>query len=209
MRKKSLIALYGLYVARTVSLLSRFDASLPEKPAEKAVCEPVHRDGSAFLVVRLQHLWGEFCRELVVRSAMGGCVTRTGYHLMPAPNVKCVRDIPLVIRQSTKRPFSGPGSQWEDPQFAIGLAKSLQVANLNQITLGLSSVTTLDHLKRVRNFVVHPNEITAWKYYQTARILGFPGLPPIQLINQLLPGGATILHAWVSDLETAAWNAVA
>lgn len=209
MRKKSLNALYGSYVARSRSLLSRFAAPLPKKSAEQVVCEPVHRDGSSFLVVRLQHLWGEFCRELVVRSAMGDCVTRTGLRLPPAPGVNHTRDLPTITRQFTKQPFAGPRSQWEMPSFAIDQARFLQVANLNQISLGIGSVTILDHLKRVRNFVVHPNESTASRYYITARNLGFPGLPPIQLLNQRLPGGATIFHTWASDLETAAWNAVA
>ncbi len=210
MRKKSLLTLYASYITRSQSLSSRFAATLPANPAQMAMCEPVHRDGSAFLVVRLQHLWGEFCRELIVRSAIGGCVTQRGIHLPPAPNVKCVRDIPLVTKQFTRQPFSGPGSQWEDPPFATRQAGFLQVANLNQISLGLGSVTTiLGHLKSVRNFIVHPNDRTAPKYARTTRVLSLRGLPPIQLLNQRLPGGATIFHAWASDLETAAWNAVA
>ncbi len=208
MRKKSLNALYGSYVARSTSLLSRFATQLPKNPAESALCEPVHHDGSAFLVVRLQHLWGEFCRELVIRSAMGGCVTRTGLRLPPAPGVKRARDLPNITGQFTKRSFTGPGSQWEIPSFAIDQARYLQVANLNQISLGLGSVTILDRLKGVRNFIVHPNELTASRYYLTARTLGFPGLPPVQLLNQILQGGATVFQTWASDLETAAWVAV-
>ena len=209
MRKKPLNALYDLYAARSASLLARFAAPLPEKPAERALCEPVHRDSSAFLVVRLQHLWGEFCRELVVRSAMGGSATRTGLRLPPAPGVNHVRDLPTITRQFTRQPFSGPRSQWEIPRFAIDQARHLQVANFNQISLGLGSITTLDDLKCVRNFIVHPSESTALRYYQATRNLGFSGLPPIQLLNQRLPGGATVFHTWVSDLETAAWVAVA
>ena len=209
MRKKSLNALYGSYAARSRSLLSRSAPSLPADPAEMMICEPIHRDSLAFLVVRLQHLWGEFCRELVVRSALGGCVTRTGVYLPPAAGVNRVRDIPNIIKQFTKEEFSGSRSHWEDPSFAIRHTRRLQVANFNQISLGLGSVTILDHLKSVRNFIVHPNSNTGPKYLQTTRTLGFRGMPPIQLINQHSLGGATIFEMWVLELESAAWVAVA
>ena len=206
MRKKSLSALYGSYVARSRSLLSRFAVS---RQAVVTICEPLHRDGATFLVVRLQHLWGEFCRELVVRSATGGCTTRTGLYLPPAPGVNHVRDIPNIIRRLTKEQFSGSRSHWEDPSFALRHAQRLQVANLSQMSLGLGSVTILDQLKSVRNFIVHPNDNTGPKYLQTARALRFRGMPPIQLINQRYLGGATIFEMWASELEAAAYAAVA
>lgn len=208
MRKKSLNALYGSYVARSRSLMSRSLASLPANPSEMAVCEPVHRDGLLFLVLRLQHLWGEFCRELVVRSAIGGCVTRTGAYVSPAPDVNHVRDLPTITKQFTKQPFTGPRSQWEVPSFAMDQARFLQVANFNRISLGLSAVNIMDYLKPVRNFIVHPNERTSARYAQAARSLNFPGLSPIQLLSQRLPGGVTIFGNWILQLENAAWNAV-
>lgn len=205
MRKKSLNALYGSFVARSRSLTSRSIASLPADPAEMAVCTPVHQDGLLFLVVRLQHLWGEFCRELVVRSAIGDCVTRSGLRLPPAPGVNHVRELPII----TNRPLPDRSAQWEAPQFAIGQARRLKVANFIQLSLGLGSVTMLEHLRNVRNFIVHPNKDTRPRYYQTARELGYPGMPPAQLLSQRLPGGVTIFDDWISELETAAWNAVA
>ena len=206
MRKKSLNALYVSYVSRSRSLLSRFAAS---RQSGMTICEPLHRDASAFVVVRLQHLWGEFCRELVVRSATGGCATRTGLYLPPAPGVNRVRDIPHIIARHTREQFSGSRTHWEDPQFAIRHAQRLQVGNFSQMSLGLGSVTILDQLKSVRNFIVHPNGNTGPKYLQTTRTLGFRGMPPIQLINQRSIGGATIFEMWVSELEAAAYAAVA
>ena len=189
--------------------MSRSAASLPADPAEMAVCTPVHQDGFLLLAVRLQHLWGEFCRELVIRSAIGGCVTRTGLQLLPAPEVKRVSDLPTIARRFSNRSFTGPGSLWEVPSIAIGRARSLQVANYHQISLGLSAVNVIDYLKPVRNFIVHPSGSSISGYSQAARSLGFPGLSPIQLLSQRLPGGGTIFDDWVSALEIAAWNAVA
>ena len=209
MRKKPLNALYGSYVARSRSLMSRSLAGLPADPAEMAICEPVHLDSLLFLVVRLQHLWGEFCRELVVRSAIGGCVTRTGAYVPPAPDANHVRDLPAITGQFTKQPFTGPRSQWEVPSFAIDQARFLRVANYGRISLALSAVSVIDYLKPIRNFIVHPNARTSASYNQAARGLGFPGFSPVQLLNQRQPGGATIFGVWISQLEAAAWNAVA
>lgn len=189
--------------------MARSAASLPTNPAEMAVCVPIHQASLLFLVVRLQHLWGEFCRELVVRSAIGDCVTRTGVYVPPAPGVKRIKDIPNIIAQHTREQFSGSRTHWEDPQFAIRHAQRLQVTNFRQLSLGLGSVTILDQLKNVRNFIVHPNDNTGPKYLQTTRTLGFRGMPPIQLINQRFIGGATIFETWVSELEAAAYAAVA
>lgn len=91
--------------------MSRSISGLPADPTEMAVCAPVHHDGLLFLMVRLQHLWGEFCRELVVRLAIGGCVTRTGMYVSPVPEVKRVSDLPTIAKRFSKRPFTGLGSQ--------------------------------------------------------------------------------------------------
>ena len=203
---KSLAQLYGRYATRSLVLTSRFVAPLPQEPSAMEMCNPIHRDGRAYLVIRLQHLWAEFSRELVVRSAIGGYETRTGQILPRVPGVNCVRD----IRSITKKPLSGPGAPWENPTFAITQARVLQVANCNEIDLGLGSVSTdLANLKCVRNFIVHPNTRTAGQYIQLARSIGFRKLPPDRLLHQHLPGGVTVFDSWVSAFLTAAWNAVA
>ena len=198
--------LYGRYDMRSLVLTSRFVGQLPADAVEMRTCKPIHSDGRAYLLIRLQLLWGEFCRELVVRSALGGHETRTGQSLPRAPGVRYVRDIPNI----TKNPLSGPKSYWEDPAFTIRQAKLLQVANYNDINLGVGSIATeLANLKCVRNFVVHPNAKTAAKYMQMTRAIGFTKLPPDELLHQHLPGGVTVFDSWVDVFLTAAWNAVA
>ena len=119
------------------------------------MCQPIHRDGRAHLVVRLQHLWGEFSRELIVKSAMGGCRTRTGRILSRVAGVQKVSDIPAI----TSKRLAGPGSNWEDPKFAITQARMLRVENYVEINLGLASAN-VSEIKCVRNFIVHPNSFT-------------------------------------------------
>ena len=206
MRTKPLTYIYGLYLSRSQTLVGRLATKLPTNPVEARECEPVHHDGFAFQMIRIQHLWGEFCRELVVRSAMGGCTTRTGNQLSRVPHVSRVSDLPKV----TKLAFAGRGSNWEEPKFALKQAAILSVSNYLDVNLGIGSASTvLADLKVVRNFLTHPNQATAKIYDQLARENGFRGLSPDQFLQQLTPGGATIFEAWSQNLIVAAWNAVA
>ena len=207
MHTKPLTNIYGRYNMRSQSLNWRFVAKLPANLGEKQIWELVHKDSRAYLVVRLQLLWGEFCKELVVRSAIGGCVTRAGQAVLPAPNVKDVSD----IRRITKlKDLSGPSSKWEEPSFAIDQATLLKITNLYDIVSGLGQASAvMDDIKCVRNLIVHPNGRNTNKYTQMTRVLGFRGLAPDQLLSQTVPGSATIFENWLSTLTLAAWNAVA
>ena len=187
-------------------MTSRFLTELPAESAEVRLCESIHRDGRAYLVIKLQHLWGEFCRELVVRSAIGGCQTRTGQTLPRVPGRKYVSDVTSIVPEL----WSGPRAYWEEPAFVIRHARCLQVANHNQISLGIGSVSnSLTNLKCVRNFIVHPNRITRGKYFHMTRSMGFSGFTPDRFLHQYLAGGVTVFDDWISSLTTAAWNAVA
>ena len=198
--------IYGVFLHRSHALDSRLAVRLPIDPDEAEMCEPVHRDALGFLVIRLQHLWGEFCRELVVRSALGNCSTRSGQRVPPAPGAIRVRDLPGISRL----PLWGRGTYWEDPNFALRQARRLSVVNYHSIALGLTSASNaLDELKTVRNFVTHPNRSTAARYIQLTRGRGLRGLTPEQFLRQRTPGGATIFESWTGQLVIAAWNAVA
>lgn len=203
MRTAALTLLYRRYVARSSLLAYRFSSALPSNPRDMETCIPVHRDGRAYLVVRLQHLWGEFSRELIVRSALGGCITRTGRNLVRPPNVGTFADISKI----TGKPMAGPGAYWDHPNFAIARANDLKVANYNEINLGLASAGLTD-IRCVRNFLVHPNQSTNANFAQLTKNSGLLGVDPDTLLAQRVAGGATIFETWIADLLTAAWNAV-
>ena len=207
MQAKPLINLYGRYEIRSHSLTERFSAKLPANPEESRICEPIHQYGRAYLVVRLQQLWGEFCRELIVRSAIGGCLTRTSQMLPGAPGVKRVSDILKVINL---KELGSPAARWEEPSFAIDQALRLRVANFNGIDLGLGQASTVaGYVKIIRNYIVHPNSHTSNRYTSMTRTLGFRGLSPDQLLSQSVPGSNSVFENWLSTLTLAAWNAVA
>ena len=207
MRIKPLTSLYARYATRNRALRERFFAELPVGAEAESICGPIHKDGRAYLVIRLQHLWGEFCRELLVRSAFGGSVTRTGQTLPRAAEMRHIADIRCAM---SLKEFSGPRNNWENPVFTIGKAELLQVANRSNMDLGLGSVSVeLESIKSVRNYLTHPNERTNRRYAQLVKEFGFEPLSPDQFLTQRLVGGDTVLEYWLSTLNRAAWTAVA
>lgn len=206
MRKEYLAKLYGRYETRSQSLNERFAAKLPADTTQKTACKAIHQDGRAYSVIRLQLLWGEFCKELIVKSAIGGCATRTNQTLDRVISVKNVSDILGIIKL---KDLSSQAAKWEEPDFAIKKAEALDVKNLNSIQLGLGRASGVaNNIKCVRNYLVHPNRNNGNKYIGMARILGFRNMPPDQLLFQILTGGETVFENWLSTLSAAAWEAV-
>lgn len=159
----------------------------------------------AFLANRLQLLWGEFCCELIVRSAMGRCYTRTGNAVSRIPGVKRVADIAAVAG----KPLSGIGAKWEDPGYAINFSAQLGIANRWEVSAGLSAanIANLEDLRILRNYVIHLNRRTGRNYATMIRRYGLTGTSPDGFMRHKSAGG-TIWEIWIENLLDSAWNAV-
>ena len=157
------------------------------------------------VVNRLQYLFGEFCCELVIRSAMGGCVTRTGQELTRLDGVKKVAD----VAQAAGKPLTGPKARWDDPSFAVEFAAALGVANQIEIRRGLQAAD-ISSLKILRNYVTHPNRHTGQRYSSMVQKHGWRRIDPDRFLRSQSPGGGgpTVLEAWVQNILDSAWNAV-
>lgn len=206
MAQRNLAGVYGRFCGRTDALLRDFLVATPG---------PITRFGEAsaitivgysrgFLVNRLFHLWGEFCRLIVIESALGGCRTLSGIVLANAPNIFRISDIPPKIRM---RPIAGPGLRWEDPSWTTKQANTLMLANRSQISLGVGSAP-YDAFRRVRNFVIHPNPHTQAEFAVVALRFSFLSAKPEDLLLSRLPGGGTVMESWVQDFQVAALNVI-
>lgn len=192
---------YAHFVARTGSLASDFRSPLPKNRPYSGTCPPIHEYGRLKLVIRLQMLWGEYCRELVVSSALGDTRTLGGTVLTRVGGVSSATDI---INIATAESGGGRLPPWHRPRFAVQVAARLSVRNLFEIKQGLSAVSPADDLLAVRNYVVHPTRVTKARYLTVTQRLRSSGVGPHSLLSTLLPGGATLFEAWVADLQTIA-----
>lgn len=194
------------FITRTDALVSRFDSPLPRDPVERQLCRQVHVEHALYLVIRLQQVWADFCRELVLLSALGRFQTLSGRFLPPAPSVGGMADIQALAAKAKMR-LAGPGANWHLPHFAVQLANSLSVANYAQISSGLGAANVSD-LTTTRNYIVHPNIFTRQAFVKTVRNLGLFGVDPYELLISPTVGGAKLFEIWVADLQMAAGNAV-
>lgn len=201
---KKLRQLYSHFVARTNQLVLKYDAPLPPDPNNKYMCPAIHNDGRAHMIIRLQLLWGQFCRELVVTSAVGGCQTITGTVLGPGAAITDPNDIKRVVNKEAR----GRPPPWHKPKFAVTIAQNLGTQNFRQVQLALSRVSPVDDLKTVRDYIVHPWESTRLAYMQVNRNLKAPGIDPVSLLAIQGRDGSSTFKRWVVQLQDIALDAI-
>ena len=206
MAKRSLTSFYRGFRNRTDSLLSQFSVNSPSPHFEidRVPVEIVLGHNRSFLVNRLFHLWGEFCRHVVVASALGDYHTLNGVQLSSAPQISSVSDIVLAIKEQS---IIGPRLRWGDPTWTVKNLRIIQPVNLQQISLGIGAAP-FDEFRRVRNFVIHSNSNTRQHFDRVAFRYSLLGATPDDLLLHRLPGGATIMENWVRAFQDSALEAV-
>ena len=101
MARHNLSELYGRFSGRADTLLRDYlvQSPVPSLWLGNTSTDSIVDYGRGFLVNRLFHLWGEFCRILVIESALGGRRTLSGTILGRSPSVSRVSDIPAIIKR--------------------------------------------------------------------------------------------------------------
>ena len=197
-------SIYRRFCRRSDQISEAFLAPTPTISPETAHCDFIHRAGKVQLVNRLLVLWGEYCRTLVIASAFGNALTINGLQLTPAPGVTSLANIKAILGNDFG---AGPGTRWEDTNWALQRARRLNPANQNEINLGFGSAPSSD-LKLVRNYLIHPNRHTRFKYFHELVPTYSPvRLEPYPFLTNRLPGGSTVLESWIADFQIAAYNA--
>ena len=206
MSQLKLSKFYGSFHTRTNAVLSDYSLAPPGPPVEfdGIPMGRVLKHSRGFLVNRLSHLWGEFCRHVVVASALGGYRTVNGVLLTSAPQIGSVSDVLTMMRASS---MTGPGLNWGDPNWTVQRVSRLQPANSQQITLGIG-VAPFEKFRCVRNFVIHSNPHTRSKFDAIAGTYSLVGALPDDLLLHRVPGGATVIESWIREFQLAALEAV-
>lgn len=194
--------LYTHFLARTNHLVSKYDAPIPPDSDSSYMCPVIHNDGKAFMIVRLQLLWGQFCKELIENSALGRCQTLNGTVLRGV--VSGPRDIRRVVNRET----GGKPPPWHRPMFAVTMAHNLNTQNYSQLQLALSHVSPADDLKTIRDYIVHPWKLTRMAYDNLSVILQAPGIDPTSLLSMRGVGGNSTFRNWVTELQNIALDAI-
>ena len=206
MAQRSLGHLYSHFQARTDVLLREFSVSSSHTPTlvEGITIDKMIEYTRRYLVNRLFHLWGEFCRSIVVASAIGGYSTLSGQIVTKAPTIQHRSDIPQAIRSNR---IVGPGLRWEDPQWTSVRVDRLQLANAQQVKLGIGAAP-FNQFRPVRHFVIHANSHTRAEFEAIANSYLLFDVEPNDLLLHRLSGGGTVLERWIREFQVSAYNAV-
>ena len=206
MPQRKLTTIYGHFHNKTDLLLRHFLIAPPTPSGQfdGIAVEVLLGNSRGFLVNRLFHLWGEFCRHLIVASTLGGYRTLGGTTLGKAPRIQSISDILAALNISS---LTGPRLRWGDPHWTATAIRQLQPANLHQITLGVGAAP-YDEFRWVRNYVVHSNPHTRSYFDSVAINYSLMGVRVDDLLLHRLPGGGTMMERWVRDFQHAALDAV-
>lgn len=165
-------------------------------------------------IVRLHDEWAMKCRSLVLDSASGGAVRKSG-HRIPRSGVLLRGESPLeAIRRTWKTTGKTMPAVWEprwyDPGEACRAAALLSVVNQPTILAALGAGTTPPVLRTVRNVVAHSLPSCWLRFRELTGNLGLPKDITAAEFATTLDGvsGQMYIQRWVEDLENALWAGV-
>ncbi len=160
-------------------------------------------------IILLHDQWNARCRELVIKSSLGGYRTIRGSTIPKAPTVRTAVDPLKFLRSNwTVRPGNNMQPSWEPdwhvPATSIRAADKLQIANYTTVANALGAISIIDDLRWTRNAVAHklPHTMGLFKGVQL-RLLGrtirYPSMLPTERQGVT---GPLLIDAWMNDIET-------
>lgn len=202
---KNLNNVYHKFEHRTNSLIREFEDKVNMADDYGDTFTAIHGHARYFMLIRLQALWGHFCRELILRSAIGGYSTVGGIRLHKGTLAGDWNSIQNIVARRSNR--GNPA--WHIPNFSIDIARSIGIQNYRQVSTALGGTSPLNDVLRIRNYLVHPDGTTSSLYETVLRLRGMPTKTnPVDLLNTRIAGGASVFEAWITDLQLIAVNAV-
>ena len=154
-------------------------------------------------ILKLQLYWGEFCRGLVIKSAIGGYETLTG-NVLIRTRVSSISAINMVAKQLCGYSHF----PWHVPSYCTNLAQKIGTSNYAQIKAGLSLTAPINDLLIIRNYITHPSKQNQIAYKRVAINHGQPQVAPTKLLSGRVSSGRTLFVSWVDSLRLMAEIAV-
>ena len=128
-----------------------------------------------------------------------------GTRLPRVSGVRQWKDAEKIARETTGRRLDVP---WHIPEQSARIALKLAPKNATQIVTALSSVSPIDEIRAIRNYVVHPNLDTRVKYDAAARRAGaLDPDPDILLTSKVYPGNVTRFEYRAAQIRIIALDA--
>jgi len=204
MPRKTIAEVYKRFLKRTSHLVSIFDYQMDISKSYASV-EEVNKYIRSFILIRLHVAWANFCRELIINSAIGGHNTASGILLSKGTAVTDWNSIRLTL-QNQSRTYHIP---WHIAHHSLRIAQILGIQNYNQVSSALGSPSHIDCILAMRNFLTHPNEVSKMEYDNALVNIGINyRIEPLSLLKTRVTGGASLFGLWVSELQNMAESSI-
>ena len=162
--------------------------------------------GEAILTAWIQNAWGEFTRDLVVASALGG-QRRDGTPLEALAGVATRADAEQRVREASKDVAKQHGLAWpvwHAPWFAVEVSSSIGLSNFQSLEAALSPTLVPRQITTVRNVLVHPGQKAVKQYEALQAKLGMLNVAPEHLLRQVSSPGIPLFTLWIRELQMVA-----
>ena len=181
----------------------------PPMSSDGSRCAPTHELAREAAAVQLQDRWGYFCRQLILRSAVGGASTADGHFI--AVSGDGVGSALVRLRATYKSKNIQASRDWEpkwyDPDESIAAGRKLGLANFSTIAFAIGSTPSpLEDLRAVRNFFAHRGVRAA---VTMGNRVGLTSTGEAHShLTELQLGGIPRFEAWIVALQSMAAAAV-
>ena len=163
----------------------------------------------AFCVIKLHDQWNARCRELVLRSAIGNCVTLTGI-VIPKSAISSPMQM-LRNKWSNNRTMDFSWEpDWHVPNNTERAAKLLGITNYPTVVNAITAITLIEDLRWTRNSIAHELPRT-YKMFRQCQQMRFspPNYCPSDYAIQRIPGAShLVIDSWMDELKLALKAAV-
>jgi hypothetical protein len=185
---------------------SRYDQLLNRALALRATEKNIADAIVERVVIALHDSFALAARNVVLESAIGNSVTRTGRQLARTAMLTGFAGPMDFLRHTWAHNKKMPNSwepDWFMPDNAIRAATLLKVGNEAQITNGLGALINVDRLRATRNVIVHCLPNTWQRFRDLNKQLGFyPIRLPSNLAISYDPNTKNrFIDDWMSEIE--------
>ena len=187
---------------RSVTRLSQ----LVRVAAQRQTVDLTRKALAEYSLLKLHDVWAFRCRQIVLKSAVGGLITSRGQTVARATHLpKGITPLVLLrslwankrIMQSTWEP------DWFVPNTCIRAARLLDTHNLAAISAGLGASQAANEVRTVRNLIAHslPN---TWVRYRSLTIPFHGTVSPDQVILTVdIVTGTNQFSRWAADFRSS------
>lgn len=162
------------------------------------------QDVAKFQIIRLLDQWSRFNRDLVIASAIGGCLRGSGARLVKGPFTRPL-DV-MIAARTTHRGTLGMEPRWHDASESIRVAQKLALPNTTDIAAAIGSAhSPANTLRLLRNHFAHESShdcISKWNIERSTRFRTI--MPPVDLIFDFESGGIRRFELWINALQDIA-----